>query len=221
MFVTAGSDTYGRVKTVAGTPIVTKFAMLQAFPVWPLESFYYIGKSKGTFSGIPLLAWSQTESIRGIPLARIDKLSVLMTYFRAICAILAIPGPILVVTLAVSTIGRRIDGFVVALIVASLIATIAGLLTYALPLMGHREREIRQHCGQLLGLSIDPARVRSEVSSQITSHLDRSRGSDEDGRSELLRRLVKTRAMISQTTDKHRLELATDELLEQLRQIAA
>lgn len=33
--VVAGTDTYGRVKCVLGTPIVTKFAMFQLLPLYP------------------------------------------------------------------------------------------------------------------------------------------------------------------------------------------
>jgi hypothetical protein len=38
MFITSGSDTYGRVKTVGGVPVVSKFFMLQFLPLYPLQS---------------------------------------------------------------------------------------------------------------------------------------------------------------------------------------
>jgi hypothetical protein len=40
--VTVGSDTYGRVKTVGTTPIVTRVGMISSLPVFPLESFYFV-----------------------------------------------------------------------------------------------------------------------------------------------------------------------------------
>src|SRR4051794_39809742 len=80
MLVTFGSDTYGRVKTVDSTPIVTKFGMVSAFPVFPLESFYFIRSGESTSEGIPFLAQVHSTGIKAIPLARVDKLSVLMAY---------------------------------------------------------------------------------------------------------------------------------------------
>jgi hypothetical protein len=41
--VVAGTDTYGRVKAVRGVPIVTRFATLQMLPLYPLQSFYFLG----------------------------------------------------------------------------------------------------------------------------------------------------------------------------------
>ncbi len=38
--VTVGSDVYGAVRKVGTTPIVTKFAMFQFLPVFPIESYY-------------------------------------------------------------------------------------------------------------------------------------------------------------------------------------
>ncbi len=38
---------HGRVKAVAGVAIITKFAMLNFVPVWPLRSFYQLGATAG------------------------------------------------------------------------------------------------------------------------------------------------------------------------------
>jgi len=215
MFFTAGTETYGRVKAVDGTPVVTKFAMLQLLPLWPLESFYRTGKGKSTSTGIPFFASSRTETIRGIPLARIDKTSALIAYIRAICAPFAIVGVVLLVTVLVSSVGRPLEGLAFVILICMAGAAI-GLLTYTLPLMRHREREIRRYCGQLLGSSIDPARVRREIALQIIDYLGRTHGPDADKRTRLLCRLIETRATICQTIDTHNLELTTDELLGQL-----
>lgn len=41
--VVVGTDSYGRVKCVGKTPIVTRFEMLQMFPLRPIESMYFCG----------------------------------------------------------------------------------------------------------------------------------------------------------------------------------
>ena len=91
-WVTAGTDTYGRVKNVGGTSVVTKFAMLSALPLWPVQSFFYCGISEKQTEGVPFLCWSTTTTISGMPLTCVDRYSVLMAYLRGAFAALTVLG---------------------------------------------------------------------------------------------------------------------------------
>ena len=86
--VTAGTDVYGAVRSVNGTPIVTKFAMLQFFPLYPVQSFYLRRLGRRSRTGVPLIAGTETRDIVGIPCNRINFLSALVAYLRAIGATL-------------------------------------------------------------------------------------------------------------------------------------
>jgi hypothetical protein len=88
--VVSGTDTYGRVKTVSGTPIVTKFAMLQLLPIYPIQSFYSTGSGPTETTGIPFLASTKSVPIHGFPLASLDLISVLLAYVRAACGLFLI-----------------------------------------------------------------------------------------------------------------------------------
>ena len=90
--VSVGTDTYGRVKQVDGTPIVTKFGMVSAMPVFPIQSYYFMRFGEAASAGIPFLAAFHSTPIVGIPLARLDKLSVVMTYARGLFGGMAIIG---------------------------------------------------------------------------------------------------------------------------------
>ena len=66
-----GADTYGRVKTVGRTSIVTRFWGVQMFPCYPMASYYVSAHSTDHEDGVPLVA---------IPCARLDWTSVTMSY---------------------------------------------------------------------------------------------------------------------------------------------
>jgi hypothetical protein len=161
--VSAGTDTYGRVKTVAGTPIVTKFAMLQFLPLYPLQSYYFIGTGPTETTGVPFLASMKTVAVSGIPLATVDTTSVAIAYARGVFGALAIVGFMVIIPGIMYLSGERLDNFAMmatrALLISLIVGAVGGLLTYALLLTPRREREIRQHCGELLGVAVDPARV--------------------------------------------------------------
>jgi hypothetical protein len=75
-----GTDTYGKVKQVGPTAVVTKFAMVSGMPLLPLESYYYAGT--GEEEGIPILM--TMRKVHGLPLARLNMLSVVIAYARAV-----------------------------------------------------------------------------------------------------------------------------------------
>lgn len=220
--VSAGTDTYGRVKNVAGTPIVTKFAMLQFLPLYPLQSYYYTGAGPTKTTGVPFLASTQSTAIHGVPLATLDTASVLMAYARGIFATLAIVGFIVIVPGIMYLTGERLDPLAIiamqVLMTSFIVGVVGGLLTYAIPLTPRREREIRQHCAELLNVGADPACVPPELSAAFAEYVTRTYRKAEDPRTRFLGELVLTRDIIAQGHDATRLEIKTDELLDQLRQ---
>jgi hypothetical protein len=175
--VQIGSDTYGRVKQVGSTPIVTKFFMVSLFPVLPLESFYLIRLGESTSEGIPFIAQAHWAQIEGIPLAQIDKLSVVMAYARGVLGAVAIAGFMGTFTMFITWLtGEPIDDekrMIVKCTGACLvIGTAVGLSTYLFPLqMTRREKEIRKYCGTILGISADPAQVRLDFANSMDHHL--------------------------------------------------
>src|SRR5258708_3908249 len=98
----AGTDTYGKVKKVGPTTVVTRFAMLSAFPIWPLESYFYAGRGESRFQGVPFFAGVHTTEIRGLPLARIDWFSVLMAYLRGLLGTMVVVGCMWMIVFLVS-----------------------------------------------------------------------------------------------------------------------
>jgi hypothetical protein len=219
--VSAGTDTYGRVKTVSGTSIVTKFAMLQFLPFYPLQSFYFIGTGPTERTGVPFLASWTSVAIRGIPLATVDTTSVAIAYARGVFGALVIVGFMVIVPGIMHLTGEHLDEFAMiatrALLISFVTGVVGGLLTYALPLTPRREREIRQYCGELLGVAADPARIESEASASLATYVDEQHQSADNSRVQLIRQLIATRAMIAQAIDSDRMETKTDELLERLR----
>ena len=219
--IKAGTDTYGRVKAVAGTAIVTKFAMLQFLPVFPLRSYYFIGKGPTTKSGVPFIASTQETSIVGLPLASIDVASVLMAYLRAVSATLALVGFLALVPGIMYLTGEHLDNLAMMLtkgLLASFgTSIVGGLLTYVIPLTSRRDREIRGLCAEILGVSADPARVTLEAQSLIRGAINDPRLMTDDPRTRKIRQLIATRLELASPEDALTLEDRTDDLLEQLR----
>ncbi len=219
--VTVGSDTYGRVKKVGSTPIVTRFGMVSSLPVVPLESFYFERLGDSTSKGIPFLVQIRSTTIEGIPLARLDMLSVAMTYARGLfgtMAIMGFVGTFMVFMMWVT--GERLDetATIMAKCVATCFAigTVAGLCTYVVPFqMTTREREIRRLCGTILGISADPARVRCDFARAIESFLNGSEIAP--GMLELAHELARTRLRIALGEPQTALEDHTDDILERIR----
>lgn len=166
--ISVGTDTYGRVKAVSGTPVVTRFAMLQFLPVYPLQSFYFVKAGPSSATKIPFLGRTYFASVVGIPLSSLDPASVAMAYVRAIFATLTICGAMVLVPGIMYLTGERLDGLAMimtrGLLFALIVGVVGGILSYAVPLTPYREKEIRRLCAEQLGISADPARVPSDVS---------------------------------------------------------
>lgn len=224
MHIATGTDTYGRVKTVGGTPIVTRFAMLQAMPIYPLQSFYYARAGRTETLGIPLLASYQAVKVHGIPLARVDRLSVAMAYTRGILGAMTVIGFLAVIPILMRLTGARLDAFAMTamrvLIACFTIGAVGGLLTYTIPLASKRERRIRRCCGELLGICADPARVTlaASVAIEAQAALAASPGDLDSPRCALLQQLVTVRSRVARSVDLDLMEQETDRLLDQLDQ---
>lgn len=221
MGLIAGTDLYGRVKKVEGTPVVTTFAMLQFLPLYPIQSFYLLGTGPTKSEGIPFIASSQSVAIHGIPLARIDRWSVGAAYVRVIFAI-AFAGSFLGSFLTV--VSQLTQHHVPANREAPIwfgvlaVSTVGGLLTYVCSRGPRREHLIRKYCGELLGICVDPARVSSEMCQVFEQDLSQRSidGADEETRQATLQSLVRIRLRIAKEIDQTDLELKTDELLRDL-----
>lgn len=221
--ISAGSDTYGRVKNVDGTPVVTKFVMLSAFPVMPIESFYFAGFRGREFTGVPVLAWIETTKFSGLPLARIDKLSVLMAYFRAFCGALALVGFIVIVPGIMWLTGEHLDPLAIiftrVLVGCLVVGTSCGLLSYLLPFqVTARERAIRRTCNEIVGIAADPALLKQSAAESIAPLLsDEPLPAMSDCLSrdtyQLNRELVDVRLRIARGEQREPLERRTDQIL--------
>ncbi len=225
--VIAGTSTYGRVKSVKGTPIFTQFFMLQLLPLYPLQSYYFIGHGEKEMKGVPFLASQTTAAIHGIPLATVDRTSVAMAYVRGLFGGLAVAGCMAFIPIIIYFTGERLDAFAqvvtAGLIVAFLVGVTGGALTYAVPLTSNRERDVRSYCAEWLGIAADPALVTSEISATIErkamqSNVANSVGTD---RKILILQLVVTRSRIARGLECARMEALTDQLLEELRRESA
>ena len=171
--VIAGTDTYGRVKCVEKTPVVTQFEMLQFFPLWPIQSMYYFGKGKEEFRGIPLVLFKTKREIHGLPLAKIDKASVVMAFLRAVLATVGLLASIMCVMniLMREPPGGAPDWFNQALYVTTGVIACLGGITYLVPLTPKRDRTIREYCGHVLGVAIDPAKITPQTASDMEAEL--------------------------------------------------
>jgi hypothetical protein len=224
----AGTDTYGKVKKVGPTSVVTKFAMLSALPIWPLQSYFYAGPGESQFQGVPLLGGVSTTEIRGLPLARIDWFSVLMAYVRGFFGMLVIIGSMSVIGVIYSWNATHVDDAartaMHVLFMLLCVGALGGLLTYCLPFhVSRRQRAIRLACGEVLGLCADPALIRNDVAQNIMSALTDREVSEDRGATRSKPRpvlaavkLVRFRALIALGHDPAPLEVRTDELLAQM-----
>ena len=226
MHVVVGTDTYGRVKAVDKTAIVTMFSMVQLMPVGPIESYYVWGPATSETSGVPFLAFVRSVKLRGLPLARVDRTSVAFAYVRAALAASVVGGFIVTFTgLIFSLDGRPMDDFATAVmrLAESCLVTgvVGGVLTYLVPTTGRRERAIRRYCGEMLGVAIDPGRLGAEVAvavRELLPRLDRPhRAGEPRSRAESVRELILTRCDVA-TDAGLKCEEVTDDLLDQLRE---
>ena len=220
-------ETYGKVKVVGGTPIVTKFFMVNLFPVYPLQSYYFSHVNKEAMDEVPFLGFRL--SISGIPLARIDRTSVVIAYLRGVCGVLVAIGFLGSIFMAVPLLmgeqgmlvdpKKTLDGMLCGLAIGAVVAT----LTYVLPLTTRRERRIRRYCGELLGFCADPARVRADLAAEMwQDQLQRSTAAEMSeaalSRLNYLLQLIQARCQIAKGQSVQQMEQTTDELLERLQQ---
>ena len=221
--ISAGSDTYGRVKSVDGTPIVTKFVMLSAFPLLPIESFYFAGFRRTELTGVPGLAWVEATKFNGLPLAQIDRLSVVMAYFRGFCGALALIGFIAIVPGIMWLTGEHLDRLAIiftrVLVGCLAVGTTCGLLSYLLPFqVSAREQAIRRACTDIVGIAADPALLKPTAAEAIERFLsgellqEKGDGLAADAR-ELKRQLVDARLRIALSEPREPLERRTDQIL--------
>jgi hypothetical protein len=226
-----GSDLFGMIKKVDGTPIVTKFAMLQFLPIYPIESLYLIRLGPTQTSGVPLIHQRTEQAIHGLPLAKISRLSVCISYFRGTAAVALILGLLFWFAgppgSAVKKIDRETEVAHRLLTVALLsYAVIVGGgsygLTYVVP---QREKSIRAACGSILGIAADPAFLNADASRHLLDQVNQLLLQHEirDPKALLTRRepaasnasllLTWVRAQIAAGNDREAMESATDYLL--------
>ena len=178
--VHVGTDVYGAVRFVNRTPIVTKFAMLQFLPVYPLESYYLGRLGKPTGAYLPFVGGVTERAIVGIPCNRLNCLSVAVGYVRSIGAALTVLGTMGVFMFVIGALsdGRfRFDGEwkIGALVVGSILASglLLALPTYLFTaIMPARDRRIRRACARVLGIAADPANVKLEIANEIAAQAD-------------------------------------------------
>ncbi len=235
MWVTAGTDVYGAVRRVDRTPIVTKFAMLQLLPIWPIESYYLSRTGKKSGLMIPLLGGHTKTPIVGLRLARVDKLSVLMSYVRALAAALALFGSTGVMFgLIFALTGGHADEFariafavcLGCLALGVMIALPTYYFTWITPI---RDQQIRRACRQWLGLAADMAQVDAATAHLLSPTIRQflsQRGIDDTVTNfqrlasvppdVLALQLLWMRTQLALGGDRQTLETASDELINAL-----
>jgi hypothetical protein len=179
LHVTFGTDVYGAVRSVARTPVVTKFWMFNAIPLLPEGSYYMLRLGKKSGSAVPLLGGEQHQGIVGLPCRRISTLSVLITYVRAFAALLLLPSTIILFSFAVMRLtgpARDLDENTKRVFVAGIKVLAAGIslgaFTYLFTLWTpRRERRIRLSCGRVLGVAADPAWLKPEYAREIAEQI--------------------------------------------------
>ena len=224
MSVHFGTDTYGKVKTVGGTPIVTVFAMLNSLPLRPLQSYYFIGLGEGQEFHVPFVGGMSQASVVGVPLAKIDLASVTIAYARGMFGLLAVIGSIVIVPFVSNWRGEPLDdvgGIIVLALLSSLaVGIVGGVLTYCWPLTSRRERNIRLACGEFLGVCVDPALAvlpyaadALRTATTMASAMQPT-STHAENRYTCVAELVAVRAKIALGEDRQPLEARTNELLE-------
>jgi hypothetical protein len=232
--VAIGTDTYGAVRRLGRTSVVTKFFMLQALPIYPLESYYLVRLGRTFASGVPLLACETQRKIIGIRCRKINRLSVIVAYARALAAVMVIFPSIvffMAVIMRLCDANFHPDEFVqliewiagVVLVLGLALALPTYYLTFHVP---QREAGIRRACARVLGVAADPAHVHPDIVPEIGKQVDEllaQRGiTDLDGilqrphsfsRDVLDLALARTRARLGLGDAPEKHEFGTDSLL--------
>lgn len=171
--LSGGTEIYGRVKVVRDTSIVTEFVMLMHLPLFPVKSYYHTGSDATQTIGIPGICGISSTTMQGAPLAKIDRISATMAYFRCVIGVVFAFG--LLITLAAGTTylansrveaGPTLMGLAkVSVVVIG--AVVGGIATYLIPTATRREVEIRASCHEVLGIAVDPARLPLETARHL------------------------------------------------------
>ena len=217
LHVHIAADTFGRVKTVGGTSVVTRFWGVQMIPLLPTASYYVPATATEHADGVPCVA---------IPLARVDLTSTSMAYLRGLCGALFVLGFIAIVPLYSIwlNIGPGPDEYGIMMMKVLIVFFIAGIVggvsTYFIPTMSLRERQIREYCSLVIGPAIDPARVTAETALEIQrTALDLTAEVElvsTNGLKELRCQLVLVRCQVAIGDGEDDAERTTDDLLRQL-----
>lgn len=173
--VAAGTELYGAVRKVDTTPIITKFAMLQFFPLFPVESYYLYRVGPEQRDGVPLIFGTTSKAIVGLRLARVNRLSATIAYLRAIGAAVGLFGVTgVVMWIALSFSMPMKDGDPIrrywlpvasTLVVTGIVISMPTYyFTYVVPI---RDKSIRRHCGDVLGIAADPAHCELETAREL------------------------------------------------------
>ncbi|MCA9100976.1 MAG: hypothetical protein R3C10_03015 [Pirellulales bacterium] len=225
-----GGEFYGDVRRVDDTVIATKFFTIKLVPIWPLRS-YYFNHATQTERGIPFFASVIVHEVIGIQCARLNLLSVLITYVRFVCLIVGVGGGFALLCGTVFAVFVSWPGVLIFLNSGGSLAfgAYAGYLTYAFT-RGERPRDeaIRRACGRCLDVAADPARIQKKLAEQILAETEQLLMSESDtdvtdsGRpaeqasNRRVLQLLRTRAEIKCGGDRQLLEFRTDELLDQM-----
>jgi hypothetical protein len=226
-----GSDLFGMIKKVERTPIVTRFAMLQFLPIYPIQSLYLIRLGPNETSGVPLIHQQTEQAIHGLPLAKISRLSVCISYIRGTAAVALIfgllfwfagpPGSAVKKINRETMLAHRL--LTVTLLSYALIGGGGSYgLTYVVP---RREKNIRTACGSILGIAADPALLNPDATRHLLDQVNPLLSQQEirDPATLLNSRapagsnapllLTWARAQIAAGNDREAMESATDYLL--------
>lgn len=212
------SDTYGRVKSLHGTSVITGFFALNGLPCFPLQSFYVFPQDRTGAAEVAL------------ELQRIDRTSAAMGYVRGLFGLLIVVGCTGAIMGSVAYLcgeNRQLDdtGLQIrnAVVVCLLVGLLGGITSYWIPLVGRRERKIRAYCGQLCMICVDPALLRSQYSSYLHSLVERTVQAEHltEERQKLLLSLFSTRSRLAEYPGNSFLEAETDQLLQQLDELTA
>ena len=200
--LTVGTDTYGKVKSVGGMPIVTHFRMLHFLPLFPLTSYYCVTTTRYEES-LPFSGGIHEAVVEGFPLAKCDKTSVVMAYARGLFAALTVLGFIGSIFTVITYFSSGLDTFGLYAMRGALsslaIGAILGLATYFIPTTNWRERQLRRECGSFLGHCIDPARLTVDAANYVLQFTDQppTNLAANFERCALLEELIKTRVQIA------------------------
>ena len=218
-YIKIGTDTYGRVKAVSGTSIVTKFAMVNFLPLYPLESYYSFGTGE--------------KKSQGVPLTRLDYASVAVAYLRGVFGTLAVFGSISFFSFVMWLLNQRFDEFAQYatwfLLACLVVGIIGGTLTYLIPNTSRRERTIRECCGEIVGVAVDPALVQAEFAQALADYAKDVEYESavvhpkfaDKGQFAMAKEMLQVRVEIALGNTDPVLERRTDELIERLPQSMA